>query len=332
MLEPWRGKSRNHISTVLVLLVHLLLAIVWQPSTAFKPCSLFHTGSKKRSWFHDNVIFVPQQPLTRHVDRPLYASKRGVEVGIHTAQLLLNPSRHDTLRQQIRRQYPFVPCQVLDACISVTSAALIRLAPCVLQQALLRNGGLERLRPGLQQSIINAGMQHPLLKSLPRQQKRVWITAAVQHLLDYMLQDATFLASPEQQLEALQAEQREIETRMGPWRLLCYKLRRMVSNTILLRTVISVALAVLAAAWAYYYYYFFFQMKQQAHYYHYTSWEYSIRVIKTTGLAVWKSMLSVLAPIRVQDARATLNLVGNAFLEVAVSIEDKLVAAAAYFK
>jgi hypothetical protein len=43
-------------------------------------------------------------------------------------------------------------------------------------------------------------------------------------------------------------------------------------------------------------------------------------------------MLSVLAPIRVQDARATLNLVGNAFLEVAVSIEDKLVAAAAYFK
>lgn len=153
----------------------------------------------------------------------------GMEVGIQTAQLLLDDRRKSQLRKQLKTHYPLVPDAVLESCIDVTAQAFTRVAPTKLQIAL-QPGGMEQVRPELEQVIVDFTLSQlsglPKIPILDSADKRRLVEYMVHMALDHVLKDAQeVLSSPEVRLEALEVKMREVKAMMGPWRLFWYRVR-----------------------------------------------------------------------------------------------------------
>eukprot|EP00957_Ditylum_brightwellii_P193614 14744100-Ditylum_brightwellii.AAC.1 len=64
------------------------------------------------------------------------------EIGIETAQLLLEPRNHQILKDRIKQKYPLLPQSWLDVTVDIAANALETMAPEKLKQAI-SPGGLE---------------------------------------------------------------------------------------------------------------------------------------------------------------------------------------------
>lgn len=161
----------------------------------------------------------------------LLAFKRqpgGVELDIQTAQLLMDPRRHDKLKQNIQQRFPFVPEEFLVGCIDLTAEAFTSVAPNKLKLAL-KPGGMEKVRPDIERSIVEVAMKQQLVRDIPvlnNSDKEKMVETLVDMALDAMLDDAEeLLAAPEVRLQTLEEEIREVKRIMGVRRLWLYRVR-----------------------------------------------------------------------------------------------------------
>jgi hypothetical protein len=167
-----------------------------------------------------------------------------MEVGIQTAQLLLDPRRRQKLKDQMQQKFPLVPDAVLDSSIDITAQAFTKVAPEKLKIAL-RPGGMDKVRPELERVIVRVVLDQPAIQSIPvlnSKDKKKLVEAVVTMALDNILKNAQeVLAAPEVRLEALEAQVREVKAMMGPWRLFLYRLRHVNPQSVVAFLTLSVA-------------------------------------------------------------------------------------------
>lgn len=152
-----------------------------------------------------------------------------IEIGIQTSQILMDDRRRNELKKDIRREFPLVPESLIDSGIDITAQAFTKVVPEKLQAAL-RPGGMELMRPEMEQVIVDYALEQPAVQNVPvlqKHEKRNIIKAIVSVALDCVLKDAqAILAAPEVRLEQLEEQIREIKARMGFSRLVIYRVRR----------------------------------------------------------------------------------------------------------
>jgi hypothetical protein len=168
----------------------------------------------------------------------------GMEIGILTAQLLLDKRRHAELKQNMRKNYPFVPDSVLDICIDITAKAFTTVAPEKIRKAL-QPGALQQAQPELKKALVRAALDQRVIQNIPvfkNKDKEALLGNVVDLALRFVLKDAqAVLAAPEVRLQALEEQVRRVQAQMGPWRLALYRLR---NNPLQVATRLIVALSV----------------------------------------------------------------------------------------
>ncbi|CAB9518991.1 expressed unknown protein [Seminavis robusta] len=172
------------------------------------------------------------EPKTSLTMLPLFPKfgekKNGMEVGIQTAQLLMDSRRRERLKKNMKVQFPMVSDAVIDSCIDITAHAFTQVAPEQLQIAL-RPGGMDRVRPDLEQVIVSFALEQSVVQKIPvldAESKRKLVEALVGMALDYVLKDAEeVLTAPEVRLEALEEQIREVHAMMGRRQLFLYRVR-----------------------------------------------------------------------------------------------------------
>ena len=152
-----------------------------------------------------------------------------METGIQIAQILLDKRQQDVLKKDLKRQYPLIPGDIIDVCLDMTANAFSAIAPKEFKDAL-RPGGMEKLRPDIRNAIVSNMMQQQAIRDIPvlkDHDKQKLLLGVVDLALDVLLQDAQeVLAAPEDRLDALQVQQRQIHKLMGRKRLALYRVQR----------------------------------------------------------------------------------------------------------
>ena len=147
--------------------------------------------------------------------------------GIEAALMLTDKKRQEDWKIEMRQQFPLVPAVAFDICIDSLSEGFSSMAPAQLKAAL-RPGGLEKVRPGLEDTIVTNLEQQQVMKSIPLKanDKRQLLQYVVSKSLDYMLKDAELLlAEPAVKLQVLESQKQNIQRYMTFWQLSWYRIR-----------------------------------------------------------------------------------------------------------
>lgn len=154
--------------------------------------------------------------------------RSSIESGIETALFLLDKKQQAQWKKDICKEFPWVPNTILDSCLDSVTHAFSTIAPSELKAAL-KPGGLEKARPKLESTIVEALEKQPINKSmipLSDTQKRKLLKYLVTLSLDYVLRDAEMLlTNPFVKLRELEEEKRRIQRSMNLWQLSWYRLR-----------------------------------------------------------------------------------------------------------
>lgn len=154
--------------------------------------------------------------------------RNGMELGVQTAQLLLDKNRQAALKRELKTKFPMVPTNVMDGTIDVVAKSFATVAPSELRQAL-QPGGMAKMRPTIQKKMVQSLMTQSIIRDIPlleKADKRKVCEAVVDLALDYALKDAQeLLAAPEVRLEALNVKRQEIQKQMGWKKLIIYRIR-----------------------------------------------------------------------------------------------------------
>ena len=147
---------------------------------------------------------------------------------LKTFQTLSDKRRQNLLKQDLRKQFPLIPGDMLDACIDMAAQGFATVAPAQLQKALTP-GGMAKIRPSLRDTIVDNLLEQKGIQDLPilkPSDKKRFLTSLVDLALDYLLKDAQeILAAPEVRLLALERQQEQIFRLLGPWKSLFYRIR-----------------------------------------------------------------------------------------------------------
>lgn len=162
--------------------------------------------------------------------RSITVKQGSIEIGVQTAQLLMNPKKHDLLKRDIVQKYPFLPGAGVDSCINIVAAAFKTIAPDTLEQAL-QPGGMAKVRPVLKDAVVSAVLEQKYIKYSPllsTTDKTKVVGSLVDLALDQLLKDSEYLLQrPEIRLEALEEEIRMIQkTEMTTTQILLYRYRK----------------------------------------------------------------------------------------------------------
>jgi hypothetical protein len=154
-------------------------------------------------------------------------AKNPMESGFETALMLTDKKRQVEFKKDLKQQFPLVPGFVLDICIDSLADAFSSVAPSQLKAAL-KPGGLEKVRPELEDTIVENLQKQTMLDSVPltKGDKKQLLQYLVSSSLDYLLKDAQeVLAEPSVRLQALEAQKRQIQKFMPGWQLTWYRIR-----------------------------------------------------------------------------------------------------------
>jgi len=154
-------------------------------------------------------------------------NKSSMESGIETALLLIDKKRQKQWKEDMEKEFPFIPATALDICLDCLTDAFSSIAPTQLKSAL-RPGGLEKVRPELEETIVDTMEKYYMIKNIPLKPSAK--TELLQYLvnlgLDYALKDVEkALADPVERLQALEIQKREITRYMTRKQLLWYRIR-----------------------------------------------------------------------------------------------------------
>ena len=154
----------------------------------------------------------------------------GIELGIQTAQLLMDTRQHKRLKDQISATFPWMPGNALDVAINLVAKAFTNIAPDDLKSAL-KPGGMERARPAIRQSIVSFVLEHQTIKDfklLNDNEKHRLMESLVDMAMNELLKDAEWvLSAPEVRLEALEMEVKTVKDEMG----ICVSSNFAINNT-----------------------------------------------------------------------------------------------------
>jgi hypothetical protein len=116
---------------------------------------------------------------------------------------------------------------------------IVAVAPKTLKKAL-QPGGLEKVRPGMESTIVNSLNKQPVVANfpLPSSEKNSILKSLVRTSLDFALQDAKeILADPSDRLRALEEKRLKVTKYMTKSQLLTYHIRYKTRQTILISSV-----------------------------------------------------------------------------------------------
>eukprot|EP00536_Pseudo-nitzschia_multiseries_P003249 jgi/Psemu1/7258/gm1.7258_g len=156
-----------------------------------------------------------------------------LETGVEAALVLGDKRRRKQWTQGVRKQFPWIPTEILSVCTDGLASAFESLAPKDLKRAL-QPGGLERTRSKIGGEVVRNLQGQSLIQQLPlpKEDKRKLLTNLVDFSLDYFLRDLEpVLATPCSKLRALDRERREIQNYMSFWELAWYRLRYKPGST-----------------------------------------------------------------------------------------------------
>lgn len=164
------------------------------------------------------------------------ARPSSMESSIEAALILTDKKRQVEWKNDMRQQFPLVPAFAIDACIDSLSDAFASVAPAQVKAAL-RPGGLEKVRPGLEATIVSKLENQTVMKSIPLKtgDKRQFLHYLVNMSLDYVLKDAELLlAKPAVKLQALEVQKQNIRKLMTFRQLAWYQIQYAPVQTALL--------------------------------------------------------------------------------------------------
>lgn len=147
--------------------------------------------------------------------------------GIEAALILTDKKRQEDWKNDMRQQFPLVPPVAIDICVDSLSEGFSAMAPAQLKAAL-RPGGLDKVRPDLETTIVANLEKQQVVKNIPLKpdDKRQLLQYLVTKSLDYVLKDAELaLAEPAVKLQALESQKQQIQRYMTFWELSWYRIR-----------------------------------------------------------------------------------------------------------
>jgi hypothetical protein len=150
-----------------------------------------------------------------------------VESGIETARLLSDKKRQEVWKSDMKKQFPIIPAVFVDSFLDSMAEAFSAVAPSQLKKAM-RPGGLEKVRPQIQASIIKSLKDQRLMSNLPlpTSEKDKILEGLVSMSLDLLLQDAKeILAEPSERLQGLEEQRRQVARYMTKRKLIWYEIR-----------------------------------------------------------------------------------------------------------
>ena len=210
------------IASMLVILV----VISFRPCYGFSPPPNVASKSIRTGFLLGDTT----KKARTHKELLLFMRKKSeIELGVQTAQLLLDRRRHESLKKKLSSRFPLVPGPALDSAIRLIANGFSTVAPAKLKLAL-SPGGMGKVQPEIRQAIVETTLQQRAVQNfalLNENEKKQLLTTLVDMSMDMILKDAEWvLSAPEVRLEALEQQMDEIVEEMGTWRLVKYKVRR----------------------------------------------------------------------------------------------------------
>mmetsp|Transcript_3104 Transcript_3104/g.8566 ORF Transcript_3104/g.8566 Transcript_3104/m.8566 type:complete len:342 (+) Transcript_3104:306-1331(+) len=216
-------------------------------------CRRFPTATKR--FVRDKKIFVSEDPsivrsllgfvsrsnsndveYTSNYVRFKKKNNNMIETGVGAALVLGDKRRRKQWTQDVAKQFPWIPTEMLSVCADGLATAFASVAPKDLKKAL-QPGGLEKTRSKIAGDVVRNLQGQPLIKQLPlaKEEKRKLLTGLVDFSLDFLLKDVEpAMASPFDKLLALDRERREIQNYMSFSELAWYRLRYKPISTVCL--------------------------------------------------------------------------------------------------
>jgi hypothetical protein len=154
-------------------------------------------------------------------------SSNPVGSGIETALMLIDKRRQEEFKKEMLQNFPFVPPGVMDTCVTSLADSFSAVAPSKLKTAL-KPGGLEKVRPELEDTIVASLQDQSMIKDLPltKSDKGKLLKYMVRLSLDYLLQDVQeMLKQPTERLQLLDDKKQQIQRYMTFWQLTWYRIR-----------------------------------------------------------------------------------------------------------
>jgi hypothetical protein len=156
-----------------------------------------------------------------------HKNSNAVESGIEAALLLSDEKRQAVWKSDMKKQFPLIPAVFVDSFLDSMAGAFSVVTPSQLKKAL-RPGGLEKVRPQMEASIVKSLRDQRLMSNLPlpTSEKDKILERLVSMSLDLLLQDAKeILAEPNERLQALEERRRQVVRYMTKRKLLWYEIR-----------------------------------------------------------------------------------------------------------
>lgn len=150
-----------------------------------------------------------------------------VKSSLETLLMLSDKKRQEVWKDDMKKQYPFVPSVFVDMFADSVISAFAAIAPSELQM-VAQPSGLEKVRSKMGSSIKNELKKSDMYANLPLTDgdKDKMLSSLIGASLDLLLQDAAMvLAHPNEKLQALEAEKRQITRFMTKRQLLWYQVR-----------------------------------------------------------------------------------------------------------
>mmetsp|Transcript_20543 Transcript_20543/g.41976 ORF Transcript_20543/g.41976 Transcript_20543/m.41976 type:complete len:351 (+) Transcript_20543:223-1275(+) len=159
-----------------------------------------------------------------------------IETGVETALVLGDKRRRKQWTQDVSKQFPWIPTEILSVCVDGLATAFATVAPKDLKKAL-QPGGLEKTRSKIGGDVVRNLQGQPIIQQLPlpKEDKRKLLAHLVDLSLDFFLKDVeSAMAAPSVKLHALDRERQEIRKYMSVWQRAGYRLRYKPRSTICL--------------------------------------------------------------------------------------------------
>ncbi|KAL3927652.1 MAG: hypothetical protein SGBAC_012998 [Bacillariaceae sp.] len=150
-----------------------------------------------------------------------------VKSSLETLLILSDKKRQAVWKEDMKKQYPFVPSSFVDTFADSVVSSFTAIAPAELQM-VTQPGGLQKVRSKLESSIKKELRKNDMYKNLPLsdKDKDKLLSNLIGASLDILLADAAMvLAHPNEQLQALEEEKRQITRFMTKRQLVWYEVR-----------------------------------------------------------------------------------------------------------
>ncbi|CAJ1952372.1 unnamed protein product [Cylindrotheca closterium] len=177
----------------------------------------------------------------------LLEDTNAVKSSLETLLVLSDKKRQAVWKEDMKRQYPFVPAVFVDRFADSVVSSFSAIAPSELQ-TVVQPGGLEKVKSKLETIIKKELKKNEMYANLPlsNSEKDKLLSNLIGTSLNLLLRDAAMvLAHPNEQLQALEEQKRQITRFMTRRQLVWYQLKYHTVRSALVVTASALLLTLL---------------------------------------------------------------------------------------